>query len=204
MSMYVDHIRTPPRTLTEIEQARLLKTTGSHEGFRDHVLFSVALGTGLREHELCALNVGDITVDGASVRRHVTLRVFKKAAKDPAAQEAFLPDALVYKLKKYLRWKAQGGESLAPDAPLFVSRLGRRLATRTVRFKFKLWQERAAFDRSFSFHSLRHSALSNVYRRTHDLRLTQRVARHKAIQTTTIYTLPSDEDVLQATRMLPC
>ncbi len=35
----------------------LLKVTGQHvDGFRDHVIFSVAMGTGLREHELLALD----------------------------------------------------------------------------------------------------------------------------------------------------
>ena len=39
----------PSRTLSEAEQACLLKTTGERpDGFRDHVIFAVALGTGLR------------------------------------------------------------------------------------------------------------------------------------------------------------
>jgi hypothetical protein len=37
-----------------------LKVTGEHRaGFRDHVLYAMALGTGLREHELVALDMGD-------------------------------------------------------------------------------------------------------------------------------------------------
>lgn len=55
MTAYADAIAKPPRTLTELEQKLLLKTTGEHrDGFRDHVLISLALGTGLREHELLA------------------------------------------------------------------------------------------------------------------------------------------------------
>jgi len=66
MATYADNIRTPPRTLTEVEQQRLLKVTGEHKaGFRDHVLFSLALGTGLRDHELLALDVGDVFGGGA-------------------------------------------------------------------------------------------------------------------------------------------
>jgi integrase len=55
-----------------------------------------------------------------------------------------------------------------------------------------------------SFHSTRHSSLTNVYRRTRDIRLTQRVARHKSITSTIRYAGPSDEDVLRAVRDLPC
>jgi integrase/recombinase XerC len=50
-----------PRTLTEREQKLLLKITGEHRaGYRDHMLYAMALGTGLREHELIALSVGDV------------------------------------------------------------------------------------------------------------------------------------------------
>ncbi len=205
MSHYAERTHKLPRTLTEVEQAKLLKTTGEHrDGFRDHVLFSLALGTGLRESELLALEVGDVSPDGRKVRRRVELRVFKRACADPAAQEVFLPDAVLYKLEKYLAWKAGRGESLAPDAPLFMSRNHRRLSARMLREAFRVWQERAGLERSFSFHSLRHSACTNLYRRTRDIRLVQRLARHKNVQTTTLYAVPSDEDVFRAVRDLPC
>jgi hypothetical protein len=55
MPAYAAAIPRPPRTLTELEQATLLKVTGERrDGFRDHVIFAVALGTGLREHEIAA------------------------------------------------------------------------------------------------------------------------------------------------------
>ncbi len=55
MTAYADAIARPPKTLTEREQRLLLKTTGQRvDGFRDHCIFSLALGTGLREHGLRA------------------------------------------------------------------------------------------------------------------------------------------------------
>jgi integrase len=53
-----------PETMTTAEQARLLRVTGRHPYPRDHVLFSMALGTGLRLSELLGLNVGDVSPDG--------------------------------------------------------------------------------------------------------------------------------------------
>ncbi|MBI3184700.1 MAG: site-specific integrase [Myxococcales bacterium] len=200
---YAERTKKPPRTLGDVEQARLLKVTGEHrDGFRDCVIFSLALGTALRESELVALDVGDVSPDGKKVRRRVTLRVFKRASDDPAPQEVFLPDGTFYKIEKYLRWKARRGESLAPDAPLFVSRNHRRLSTRMLREAFRLWQQRAGFDRLYTFHSMRHSSCTNLYRQTKDIRVVQRQARHKNIQTTTIYAVPSDEDLLRAVRGL--
>lgn len=205
MSTYVAAIARPPRTLTAVDQARLLKATGEHrDGFRDHVIFALALGTALREHEIAALDVGDIMHDNGKVRRRFVLRVFKRSTDDPPQQDIFLPDGVWYKLTKFLSWKRANRESLEPDAPLFVSRRRQRIAKRTLRHLFRLWQERAGFDHVFNFHALRHTALTNVYRATGDIRLAQRVARHKRIDTTTVYAAPSDEDILRAVRGLPC
>ncbi len=205
MPAYAAAIARPPRTLTEVELARLLRVTGEHrKGFRDHVIFAVALGTGLREHEIAALNVGDVLHDDGRVRRRIALRTFKRSSTEPATQEVFLPDSVWYKLGKLVGWKRTSGESLAPDAPLFISRRGKRIATRTLRYLFRLWQKRAGFDRPFNFHTLRHTCMQNAYRATRDIRLVQRIARHKSVDTTTIYAAPSDEDILRAVRELPC
>lgn len=197
--------RRPPRTLTENEQARLLKITGEHaRGFRDHVLFTLALGTGLRESELLALDVGDVATAQRKIRRRIVLRVFKRCTDSPAPQEVFLPDNLVYKLRRFVAWKSRQGESLEPDAPLFVSRHGKRLSSRMTREAFRRWQKRAGLSRLCSFHALRHSYCQNLYTRTRDLRLVQRAARHASINTTTIYADPSDDDLLRAVRDLAC
>jgi len=86
MTAYADTISRPVKTLTEAEQRALLKVTGQHvDGFRDHVIFSLAMGTGLREHELLALDVGDVFDDAGRAKRRVALRVFKRSAKEPVA-----------------------------------------------------------------------------------------------------------------------
>ena len=113
-------------------------------------------------------------------------------------------DALRSKLGKLRRRKEQRGESLEPDAPLFVSQRGTRLSTRQLRHAFTVWQERAGFERHVSLHALRHSSCSAMYARTKDLRLTQRFARHRSVVTTMIYTHPSDEDLARAVELLRC
>ena len=55
-----------PQTLTTDEQTLILRATAAHH--RDHLIFSMALGTGLRLSELIGLNVGVLggeTVGGA-------------------------------------------------------------------------------------------------------------------------------------------
>lgn len=198
MTAYANQIACAPKTLSDFEQRALLNVTGQHkDGFRDHLLFSLALCTGLREHELLALNLGDVYVGGKSKRR-VQLRVFKRSNDNPEMQEILLPDLMRAKLDKFFSWKKQSGESMEFDAPLFVSRNHRRLSERQLRRAFKLWQARAGFSREFKFHALRHTACTNLYRASKDIRLTQRFARHKSILSTAIYTHPTDEDLLRA------
>lgn len=48
-----------------------MKVTGEHRaGYRDHVIFAVALGAGLREHELLALDVGDVFDEDGRAEGH--------------------------------------------------------------------------------------------------------------------------------------
>jgi site-specific recombinase XerD len=205
MTAYADTVLKPLHTLTERDQKLLLKVTGEHlRGFRDHVLFSAALGTALREHEVLALNLGDVYDAQGRARQRLPLRVFKRSNPDPNAQEVVLPEGLRAKLNKLYRAKKAAGESLAPDAPLFVSRKGNRLSARQMRTAMKVWQERAGIERPVTVHGLRHTACTNLYRRTKDIRLTQRFARHASITSTMRYTHPTDEDLVRSVQDLPC
>ncbi len=189
-----------PSTLTTDEQRRLLDATAADpEAFRDHMLLAVALGTGLRLHEILALNVGDVARDGTP-RSRVRLRV----AKGGRTADIFLPRRLQTKLRKFLVWKARGGESLEATAPLFVSNLGRRLSKRRAQQVFADWQERAGLDQRHTFHRLRHTAINQVYRATKDILLTQRFARHSSVLVTSIYLHPTDEDLARSVEKIRC
>ena len=189
-----------PETMTAAEQAALLRATAGHSAPRDHVLYSMALGTGLRLSELLGLNVGSVSPDGRKVRQRIVLVVTKGDRRG----EVFLPSRLIPKLRRFLVWKGAHGECLEMDAPLFVSGQGRRLSPRAAQWRFAWWQERAGFDRHYGFHQLRHSAVTAVYRSSGNLFLAQRFARHASPLTTIIYTHPSDEELYAGVRDLPC
>ena len=64
------HLRPP--TLTERElQAILAATSGN---LRDHLIYSLALGTGLRLAEIVGLSVGDVNFPDGTPRNHVRIR----------------------------------------------------------------------------------------------------------------------------------
>lgn len=195
---FATRTRRPPRTLSDLELKKLLGVTGEHrDGFRDHVIISLAVGCALRESEIVGLDVGDVTNNGRTPKRMIQLRVFKRAGADTdvEAQRVAVPDATYYKLEKYLKGRPRIG-------PLFPSRQGARLSVRRVRSMFRGWQELAGFDRPFHFHALRHTACTNLYRKTKDLLLVQRFARHANVATTTIYTHASDEEIARAVKDL--
>lgn len=188
-----------PSTLTELEQRQVLGATGaSSRSFRDHCLISLAMGTGLREHEIVALDRGDV-VDQGKIRRRIRLRVFKGSARLPErrrVQWAVLPDECQRKLRMYALQ--------IPEGPLFPSREGGRLSTRQVRELWKRWQRRAGLERHHPFHALRHTFVSAVYEATGDPFLAQQLARHARVETTQIYAHVGDERVERAVRGLRC
>ena len=141
-----------PPTLTHGEQKAILRTT--RRNLRDHLIYSLALGTGLRLAEIVGLNVGDVyTPDGKPKNR---VRLGPEIAKNGRAGDVFLPDALVTKLRRFWTCKRRRREGLGPSDPLFCSQGGRRrISPRRVQFAFRTWQVRAGFDRLYPFHALR-------------------------------------------------
>jgi integrase/recombinase XerC len=216
---YATRNRQPPRTIPDDELARLLKISGKHrDTYRDHMILSVAAGLGLRKMEIAALNVGDVATEDAKgwltkPKRMIQLRVFAKKGRpakkpkpiDPKQQRVHLADSLFYKLEKYLRVEfRERGHKPVEQTPLFVGRGGTRISTRRIHELFHEWQRRAKFEHIYSFHELRHTCLTNVYRLTRDIRIAQRQARHVDIQSTLIYEHASDQEVATAIRRLAC
>jgi integrase len=189
-----------PPTLTADEQKLILQVTAKHP--RDHLIISMALGTGLRLCELVGLNVGDVFAPNGTPKTRV--RVRHEIAKRGRVGDVFVPDRLAPKLRRFWRFKKKRGEGLEPSDPLFCSQSRRRISPRRVQFAWREWQKRAGFDRLYGFHALRHSSVTNVYRATRDLFLAQRFARHASPLTTTVYTHPSDEEMQYQLRRLSC
>ena len=166
-----------PPTLTQAEQRAILRATSSN--LRDHLIYSLALGTGLRLAEIVGLNVGDVYTTDGRPRNRVRLR--PEIAKGGRSGDVFLPDALAIKLRKFWRHKATRREGLDASDPLFCSQSRTRISPRRVQFAFRTWQQKAGFDRLYPFHGLRHYAASSIMpARRSDGRLFQGLALSRA------------------------
>jgi len=170
-------MKDTPKILTDDEVRRLLTATSRAErDLRDHMLLALALTTGLRVSELVALNVGDVR-NGKGVKSIVELRV----TKGDRPGEIVIPEKVRRRLVAFLGWRAEQGETISDDAPLFTSRgggrggaeRGSRLSVRTAEHIFTTWQARAGFDRKMNFHGLRHTFATKLLRSTGNLRLVQ-------------------------------
>src|SRR3989442_6945357 len=109
------------------------------------MIYSLALGTGLRLAEIVGLNVGDVYGPEGRPRNRIRLR--PEIAKNGRAGDVFLPDALVAKFRRLWRHKATRRERPPPEDPLFCSQTRRRISPRRVQFAFRTWPVKAWFDR---------------------------------------------------------
>src|SRR5881397_2002561 len=101
-----------PPTLTAAEQAAIVAATAGNS--RDHLIYSLAFGTGLRLAEIVGLNVGDVFFPDGTPRKRVHIR--REIAKGGRSGDIFLPDALVPKLRKFWACKRVRGEGKPPRA----------------------------------------------------------------------------------------
>ncbi len=189
-----------PITLTGSDQLALLEAASRSS--REALLVSLALGTGLRLAEIVGLDVGDVYLPGGQPRVRVRLRA--EIAKRGRAGDVFLPAGLRPMLARFWRHKVDDRERLDTSAPLFCSCTGRRLSKRRVQVLFRGLQIETGFDRLYPFHTLSHTAITNVYRASRGQFFAQRPARHASPLTTIIYTHVSDEELSPRVRGLTC
>jgi integrase/recombinase XerC len=199
------------RTLSRAERRQVLATIGkARDGYRDFMIVTFALGTGVREGGILGLNVGDVADGPREVRSRIELRTFAKkgprgAGAEPKTQRIFPSKIVRLHLRKYLAWKKREGESLAADAPLFATGprspegAGARLSDRALRRMWRVWQVRAGFKPPLlTFHELRHTFATTLRARVGDLRIVQRALHHKHISSTQIYAHVSDDELRRA------
>ena len=163
----------PPRGLSEDEQGQLLTVLASATGRkarRDHALFALMLGTGIRVGSALALEVGDVDLDRGELRIRI--------AKGDLPTTVFLGRGIAGILRPYIEGR---------EGPLFPGQGGRSLCSRHVQRRLAQWCERAGIQHTVSPHDLRHSFAIRIYRKTRDLLLVQHALRHRSIASTTVY-----------------
>jgi len=197
------------KCLTPQEEERFLDILKNRkDAERAYMLYHLMLITGLRISEALSLNVEhagkvklEIKVKGWTKKRDRSPE--RNEGKKNRFKTVYFPKALQKHLKDYLRVKAKRGESLAPEAPLFVSRNSARISPRQVQRDFKKWIRESGIESNLSPHSLRHTVGTRLLKEFKNAKLVQRYLGHSDVATTLRYYVDVfPEDLEEAAEML--
>ena len=184
------------RALTPLEIQAVCAAFDGEFAVRNRTLFLLCANIGTRISEALNLNVGDVLQNGKVVSVLYLRRQTVKGKNEGAALT--LPSGARNALINFIAWKKKRKESMRRDAPLFVSRIGRRLSRKQAYKNFRKVYEKLGLEGQVTTHSPRKTYAKMVYENSgKDLMMTQRALRHTDIQTTLCY-LDSMSDDLTA------
>jgi len=153
-------------------------------GFRDTVILTFFLSTGVRVSELVGLNVGDIDLKNSS---------FKITRKGGNETVLYMTNELKDILLAYLG--PDDGDASSNDIPLFTGPQGDRLGVRAVQNLVKKYSATAAPLKNISPHKLRSTFGTNLYRATGDIYVVADVLGHQNVNTTKKHYAAMSEDI---------
>ena len=181
-------VRTPrlerrlPNVLSSAEVAALLAAPdpSTTMGLRDRALLETLYSTGLRASELMSLDVEGVDFVSEIVRvvgKGRKERICPLGSHAVAAMDAYLLARGISKSR-----------AAFTRQPLWVSRLGTRLTTRSLQRVLEKHIAVAGLSRRATPHTLRHSFATHLLERGADLRSVQELLGHASIVSTQIYT----------------
>ena len=166
-----------PKALPQEELNHMLDSTPADDSLavRDHALFELMYGSGLRLSEIHGLDLGDVLLDEGWVS------VTGKGRKE---RQVPLSGKSVKALRAYL------SERVAADGEtaLFTGKNGTRLGQRQIQKRLQAWAVRQGSGQHISPHMMRHSYASHLLQSSRDIRAVQELLGHSNLSTTQIYT----------------
>ena len=181
-----------PKALTEAEVASLLDAVVGHDPVarRDRAILEVLYGTGMRISELVGLSLGDVDVEGGTVRafgKGARERVVPLAGAAAEAMAAWLEPSGRSALAP-ARWARRGDA----EAVLLNAR-GGRLTRQGAWLVVTGHGDRVGLGGRLTPHVLRHSCATHMLDHGADIRVVQELLGHASLTTTQVYTLVSPE-----------
>ena len=166
-----------PKALPQEELNHMLDSAPVDDSLavRDHALFELMYGSGLRLSEIHGLDLGDVLLDEGWVS------VTGKGRKE---RQVPLSGKSVESLRTYL------SERVAADGEtaLFTGKNGTRLGQRQIQKRLQAWAVRQGSGQHISPHMMRHSYASHLLQSSRDIRAVQELLGHSNLSTTQIYT----------------
>ncbi|ABN06958.1 phage integrase family protein [Methanocorpusculum labreanum Z] len=161
----VDRPKIKDRELKYLKHNEVVAFINSIENPRNALLIRTIYATGMRISEICGLLAEHIDFE------EETIRVRGKGGK---IRIVFCDSDTLNKIREHLNGKKSG--------PVFEGRNGNAISPRTVQHIFNIYA-----PPGITPHKIRHSYASELYKRSHNLRVVQENLGHNSIQTTEIY-----------------
>lgn len=191
----IDAPRVPrglPKALSEADVTMLLDAVVGNEptARRDRAILEVLYGAGLRISELVGLSLGDLDIEGGS------LRAFGKGSKERIVPLVGMARSAV------LDWLSPSGRgALEPERwarrgdaeAVFLNARGGRLSRQGAWGVVRGYGDRVGLGERLTPHVLRHSCATHLLDHGADVRVVQELLGHASISTTQLYTLVSTE-----------
>ncbi len=185
--------RQVPRPLTEDEATDVLAgAEGSSStpwiGKRDLALLMLLYGCGLRLGEALALDVGQITGAGETIRiagKGGKVRIVPVLGR---VREVRIVPVLGRVREALLGYIGERPDGAPPSAPLFIGTRGGRLNAAVAQKRFRALRHRLGLPETATPHAMRHSFATHLLGNGVDLRTIQELLGHASLTTTQRYT----------------
>lgn len=186
-----DQIPTPKRLTTEVkyltenEIKHLVTTISRHRrGYflanrsRNIAIVQTLLATGLRNAEICSLNID-------SIKRN-TFTVIGKGGK---LRICFISDEAIAAINNYLAYRTDTSDAL------FTTKTGKRITPNDIRRVFDILRRSYPEFNGVHPHTLRHTYATSMLRKRVDIRYVKEFMGHTDLNTTAHYTHLVNEDL---------
>lgn len=151
-------------------------------GIRDSLILELLYVTGIRVSELVNIKIQDIDFSERKIK------IMGKGSKERYTLYGSRCENL---LKKY--FKIRSNFIKYPIDFLIVSKTGRQINTREIRYIINRLSKKAGINMNISPHTFRHTFATHLLNEGADLRSVQELLGHENLSTTTIYTHLSNE-----------
>ncbi|KUO78089.1 MAG: hypothetical protein APF81_08115 [Desulfosporosinus sp. BRH_c37] len=190
MPSNVEEVRSAPQGLDRLAQRSLTRAVERENVPRDIALITLMLNTGLRISEVAILDIDDLTLGDRSGSLKVRLGKGGKFRTVPLNSDTRKV------LRDYLNARTKG--------PVFMSQRGKgtsRLTASGIRQVIDRYAYLAKLPELHP-HALRHTFARNLLKTGEGLEMVAEILGHKSLNTTRIYTLPSERDKANAVEKL--
>ena len=182
-----------PEFLTDTEVKLLMEqvTLETLSGFRNRTIMEVLYATGMRNSELCGLNIENISFEEDEIK------VFGKGGKERIVLISKRAKDFLLKYIKETRPLLANGADTMLNSPVFININGYRILQRSIHRIIKEAAKKAGLSGKVSPHTFRHTFATRLLEKGADLRVVQELLGHSSISNTQIYTHVSMERLRQ-------